>query len=258
MADELLLALTSPGPVDLGEFTDWYDNEHVPARLATPGFGAVARFHALDGATPEWLATYEVKPGTLESPAYLALAPNASEREKRILSAGTLDRRVYSLLGDYWAEGRSAASGSANERRGAVPPGLTSDDRGTREEGGGKAAHSGAPERAGNTARAGNAAPVVMLVSMSVPPEVEPDLTAYYEQEHFPLLLNVPGWRRARRYVLTSGTGPKYLSLHEVDSQAAFDQPGYAQATSTPWRNRIVGAAIGREKRIFGLHKSFS
>jgi hypothetical protein len=157
MADDLLLVLSSPGPVDPGEFTDWYDNEHVPARLATAGFGTVTRFRALDGEQPDWLATYDVKPGTLESDAYRALAGDASDREKRILAAATVDRRVYSLLGDFWAEGHSADSG---------------------------------------------AAPVVMLVSMSVPLEVEPDLAAYYEQEHFPLLLKVPGWRRARRYEL--------------------------------------------------------
>jgi len=68
---------------------------------------------------------------------------------------------------------------------------------------------------------------------------------------------SVPGWRRARRYVLTAGSGPKYLSLHEVDSAAAFDEPGYQAATSTPWRNRIVEAAIGREKRVFGLHQAW-
>ena len=101
-------------------------------------------------------------------------------------------------------------------------------------------------------------APVVLAVSMSVPPSVEPDLAAYYEQEHYPLLLAVPGWRRARRYVLASGSGPKYLSLHEIDSQAAFDEPGYKEATSTPWRNRIVAAAISREKRVFGLHEPSS
>jgi hypothetical protein len=212
MADDLLLVLSSPGSVDQSEFTDWYDNEHVPARLAVPGFGAVTRFRALDGQSPDWLATYEVKPGTLASPAYQALAPSASDREKAVLAAATVDRRVYKLLGDFWADGYSEASG---------------------------------------------AAPVVMLVSMSVPPEVEPDLAAYYEQEHFPLLLKVPGWRRARRFELIEGTGPKYLSLHEVDSEAAFDDPGYATATTTPWRNRIVAAAVGREKRLFGLHKSF-
>jgi hypothetical protein len=213
MADDLLFVYSSPGTVDLAEFTDWYDNEHVPNRLAVPGFGAVTRFRAVDGVQPEWLATYEIKPGTLDTPAYKALWENSSEREKRIMSSvATLDRRVYALLSDSWADGVSEASG---------------------------------------------APPVVMTASMSVPPAVEADLAAHYEQEHFPLLLAVPGWRRARRYVLTSGTGPKYLSLHEVDSQAAFDEPSYKAASSTPWRNRIVEQATGREKRVFALHKSW-
>jgi hypothetical protein len=92
---------------------------------------------------------------------------------------------------------------------------------------------------------------------MSVPPAVAPELDAYYSEEHFPLLLSVPGWRRARRYLLTSGTGPKYLSLHEMDSQAAFDEPGYQAAVATPRHKRIVASSIGRERRVFTLHKAF-
>jgi hypothetical protein len=216
MADDLLVVYSSPGLVDLAEFTDWYDNEHVPARLATPGFGAVARYRATDGMKPDWLATYLIKPGTLDTPAYKALWENASEREKRIMSSlSTLDRRVYSLVSDARANGV---------------------DDGARDAG---------------------PAPVVMAVSMSVPPAVEPELADHYEQEHFPMLLAVPGWRRARRYVLTSGTAPKFLSLHEIDSEAVFDEPAYKAAMSTPWRQRITASASGREKRVFGLHKSF-
>src|SRR6201995_735799 len=134
MADDLLFVYSSPGTVDLAEFTDWYDNEHVPNRLAVPGFGAVARFRAADEIEPEWLATYEIQPGLLETPAYKALWENASEREKRIMSSvGTLDRRVYSLLSDSWADGVASASG---------------------------------------------APPVILAVSMSVPPAVEADLEA--------------------------------------------------------------------------------
>src|SRR3984957_5645437 len=213
MADDLLLVYSSPGIVDLAEFNDWYDNEHAPARLATPGFGEVARFRATDGMKPEWLATYLSKPGTLDTPAYKALWENASEREKRIMSSlSTLDRRGYSLLSDSWADGARPDSG---------PP------------------------------------PVVMAVSMSVPPAVEPELAEHYGQEHFPMLLTVPGWRRARRCVLAAGTAPKFLLLHEIDSEAVFDEPGYKAAMSTPWRNRIMAAATGREKRVFALHKSF-
>src|SRR5262245_26700853 len=76
MDDDLRVVFSSPGAVRLTEFTDWYDNEHVPSRLATPGFGAVTGFRAADGMKPEWLATYEIKPGTLETPAYKALWEN--------------------------------------------------------------------------------------------------------------------------------------------------------------------------------------
>jgi hypothetical protein len=212
MADDLLFVYTSPGPVELADFTDWYDNEHIPIRVTLPGFGAVRRYQAADGLRPEWLATYVIKPGTLETPEYKALWTDASEREKRIMAAMTMDRRVYSPISDSWADGVSADSGPA---------------------------------------------PVVLAVSMSVPPDVEPEVDAYYAQEHFPLLLAVPGWRRARRYVLTSGTAPKYLSLHEVESLAALETPEYKAATSTPWRNRIVESATAREKRVFELFKSF-
>jgi hypothetical protein len=36
------------------------------------------------------------------------------------------------------------------------------------------------------------------------------------------------------------------------------NEPGYKAAMSTPWRQRITASASGREKRVFGLHKSFA
>jgi hypothetical protein len=208
MPDDLLFVYSSPGTVDLAEFTDWYDNEHVPARLAVDGFGAVNRFRAADSVTPDWLATYEVRPGTLDGAAYKAVWENASAREKRIMSSATIDRRLYSPISD-----------------------------------------------SGDT---GEAPPVLMAVSMSVPEAAEADMEAWYVEEHIPMLLAVPGWRRSRRWVLTSGDGPKYLSLHEIDSHAAFDRPEYKAAISTRWRNRVVETAIGRERRVFELYKSFT
>jgi hypothetical protein len=207
MTDDLLFVYSSPGAVSIDEFTDWYDNEHVPARLALDGFGAVSRFRATDSLTPEWLATYEVAPGTLDGAAYKSVWENASAREKSIMSAAMIDRRLYSPISDSGATGE--------------------------------------------------APPVLMAVSMSVPAEAVADMEAWYVEEHIPMLLAVPGWRRSRRYVLASGDRPKYLSLHEIDSQAAFDEPAYKAAVSTPWRDRIVASAIGREKRVFELHKSF-
>ena len=98
---------------------------------------------------------------------------------------------------------------------------------------------------------------MVLAVSQSVPPDMEDELAAWYTEEHIPMLLAVPGWRRARRYRLTAGTAPAYLSLHDLASMTVFEEPAYRAAVSTPWMKRIVDSAIGRERRVFGLHKSF-
>src|SRR5580700_8175238 len=107
MADDLLFVYSSPGTVSLDEFTDWYDNEHIPARLALDGFGAVSRFRAADSLTPEWLATYDIKPGTLDGAAYRSVWEQASARENRIRSLATIDRRLYSPISDSGATGKA-------------------------------------------------------------------------------------------------------------------------------------------------------
>lgn len=99
--------------------------------------------------------------------------------------------------------------------------------------------------------------PVVLAVSLSVPPGREQDLAAWYADEHIPMLLAVPGWRRVRRFRLTGGTAALYLSLHEVAGTSVFTEDSYRVATGTPWMKRIVSSAIGRERRLFGLHRSF-
>lgn len=103
----------------------------------------------------------------------------------------------------------------------------------------------------------GGPPPVVLAVSLSVPAGMEDDLDAWYAEEHIPMLMEVPGWRRIRRFRLTGGGGPDFLSLHEVAGQEVFDAPGYRAAVTTPWRDSIVGAAIGRERRLFGFRNAF-
>ncbi len=110
---------------------------------------------------------------------------------------------------------------------------------------------------AGLSGLSGGAPAAVLAVSLSVPAAMEDDLAAWYAEEHIPMLLAVPGWQRIRRYRLTAGTAPAHLSLHELASASVLEDPGYRAAASTPWRIRIVDAAIGRERRVFGLHKSF-
>jgi hypothetical protein len=83
------------------------------------------------------------------------------------------------------------------------------------------------------------------------------DVLAWYRDEHIPLLLAIRGWRRVRLYERLEGDGPRIVALHELESPAVFETEGYRHATSTPWRERIVGNASGRERYLFRFLKSF-
>jgi hypothetical protein len=84
----LLVARMEPAALaDYEEFHDWYDFEHIPQRLATPGFLSAQRFVCPQG-WPRFIATYD-----LESPRATMGAKYSSETghgftpwSKRILS----------------------------------------------------------------------------------------------------------------------------------------------------------------------------
>jgi hypothetical protein len=105
----------------------------------------------------------------------------------------------------------------------------------------------------------GRPAPVILAVAMSVPGESEDDLAAWYTEEHIPMLLEVPGWRRIRRFRLVrslDALGPDFLSLHELAGPEVLEDPRYRAAVTTPWRDRVVASALRRERRMFGLRNA--
>jgi hypothetical protein len=78
----LLLTLTEPPPAMEEEFNAWYDEEHIPERLAIPGFRSARRWVA----DRIYLATYELdSPLVLQSPAYLARYQNPTPWSRRCL-----------------------------------------------------------------------------------------------------------------------------------------------------------------------------
>jgi hypothetical protein len=105
----------------------------------------------------------------------------------------------------------------------------------------------------------GRPAPVILAVALSVPAAAEDDLAAWYTEEHIPMLLRVPGWRRIRRFRLVRSLdvpGPDFLSVHELAGPEVLEDPGYRAAVSTPWRDRVVASALRRERRVFGLRNA--
>ncbi len=141
-----------------------------------------------------------------------------------------------------------ALSATASDRDKSVTAGLATLDRRVYEQ----ISVDGDPA-------SGNPAPVLLAVAMSVPASAEDDLDAWYAEEHIPMLLEVPGWRRIRRFRLTrslDAPAPDFLSVHELAGPEVLEEPLYRAAIGTPWRDRVVATALRRERRVFGFRNA--
>jgi hypothetical protein len=99
-----LLVLMQPPPALEDEFNAWYDTEHVPERLAVPGFETALRYVCLSG-TPKYLAMYDVKdPAVLDSQEYLRVSFEQSS---------PWTKRVTSRVRIYRSAGRQVYPGNA-------------------------------------------------------------------------------------------------------------------------------------------------
>jgi hypothetical protein len=100
-------------------------------------------------------------------------------------------------------------------------------------------------------------APYQLTVAMQPAAGAEADFVAWYREEHIPMLLRVPGWRRARLFEQLSGDGPPFMAVHELESTDVFETEPYHQAVSTPWRDRVVRGVTRRERALFKLLRAF-
>jgi hypothetical protein len=123
----LLLTLTEPPPVMEEEFNAWYDDEHLPERLAIPGFRSARRWVAdVKPGEGKYLATYELDSlGVLESPAYLARFRNQTPWSRRCLGkAVVFERWACEQLGN--ADPHPASKGAVLDfkNQNTSPPGM--------------------------------------------------------------------------------------------------------------------------------------
>ena len=198
----LLLVFMDPPADDVASWNAWYDDEHVPNRLAVPGIRSGRRYSAASDDGPRYLATYDLENlDTLQTPEYKRLAERSEREKAQIARTPMVDRRIYRtvLSADELAE---------------TPP-------------------------------------YQLTVSMEPPTGAEEDYVAWYREEHIPMLLDVPGWRRVRVFEQVDGKGPRFTALHELDSPGVFDEAAYRSATSTPWRDKVVNSVTRRERFLF-------
>jgi hypothetical protein len=87
----------------------------------------------------------------------------------------------------------------------------------------------------------------LLLTLTEPPPGMEEEFNAWYDQEHLPERLSIPGFRSALRWVadLKPGDG-KYLATYELDSAAVLTSREYLARfeNPTPWSKRCLGKAV--------------
>ena len=202
MPRAMLFSQMHPPPALDGEFNAWYDEEHVPLRLAVDGFEGAARYRVhpeepnrqeVPGyAVAYWLRDLSV----LDGAEYRRLKEEPSERTRRMLSSVTGFTRFACV-----------------ELCGRVRP-------------------DAAPVET---------APVLYAVWFGVPSHAAADVEAWYREEHIPLLMEEPLWRAAVHYRIVHGEPAHltHLTLHYLESAEALKSPVRPRARGTPWRQRL-------------------
>lgn len=196
MSKGLLFSQMEPPDGWEADFHDWYNGEHIPVRMAIPGFASAVRYEAIDGE-PKYLACYFLDDmGALETPEYARLKSDPGERTERMLAnVSGFTRYICDETSD---------TGPVDDEPAAL-----------------------------------------FAVGFSVPDDAD-DRAAFdgwYEDEHIPLLMKVPGWLRVRRYLVRPGSaGPAWthIALHELRSTDALDRPERAAARDTPRRDALA------------------
>lgn len=193
MSHGLLFSQMKPPAGGEDDFHDWYEHEHIPARMAIPGFSHAIRYRDDAG----YLACYFLDDmAALGTPEYRALKSEPSERTHRMLTNVTGFTR-------YITDQISDTGGPAEPQE--------------------------------NT---------LFVVAFAVPSTDQAEFEGWYEDEHVPLLMKVPGWLRVRRFLVREGAdGPPWthLALHEIASPAVLDAPERAAARDTPRRAALAG-----------------
>jgi hypothetical protein len=81
----LLFSQMTPPEGQTEEFHDWYETEHIPARMRVAGFACATRWSVVDGS-PEFLACYELDSlAVLSTPEYRSLKEHPSPRTDLML-----------------------------------------------------------------------------------------------------------------------------------------------------------------------------
>lgn len=92
----------------------------------------------------------------------------------------------------------------------------------------------------------------VLITSMQVLPEEDADFNEWFDKEHLPERVAIPGFIDGRRYEATNSSG-RYLQIYNAVDAAALNSPAYQKvlANQTDWSKHHIPRFI-RPTRVVG------
>jgi hypothetical protein len=87
----------------------------------------------------------------------------------------------------------------------------------------------------------------MLLVTMEPPPAMEEEFNDWYDTEHVPERVAIPGFESARRFVCVTGF-PRYVAMYDLRRLSVLDEPGYKAVSGerfSPWSKRILNRVRG-------------
>jgi hypothetical protein len=92
-------------------------------------------------------------------------------------------------------------------------------------------------------------AEVVLSVQLNIPADKETEFNEWYNVDHVPALVGVPGVFCARRYVAVDGD-PKYLAMYELSDAKILGSPEWEQARNSEWTVRMRPHLLDAKIRV--------
>ena len=93
---------------------------------------------------------------------------------------------------------------------------------------------------------------VLVIVRIDVAQEKEEEFNRWYDEEHIPNLLGVPGVLWAKRGI-NSGEGPKFVAVYEHEHIDIQHSDAYKKAVQTEWSKRLNPHFLKTERDVYEL-----
>ncbi len=84
----------------------------------------------------------------------------------------------------------------------------------------------------------------LLMVWVDVPADKEAEFNRWYNEEHLPELLGIPGVLNAARYEAVR-SGPKHLACYELENAGVVESDAFKNRPRTEWAQRIGPRIIG-------------